>query len=252
MAKKMDLDFAGLTAQVEHSPSKGRTREALVADFARLYLPSTVKVVQSAEIIAADGSVSRECDVAVVDSTTPALLALGGYSVLPIECVHAVIEVKSDLDSAELEDAFDKIVRIKKMPKTALYPQEGDVIRGSTAYGRDWDYFPTHGFVFAFDSIDLKTLRKRLDELNAPLPLWQRVDSIWVLRKGAIMNWSDRASVLAPLPGPGFRLRAFGSTNPLFLAATTLQAAMVNAWMPRFRLLDYLARSVAIADPLEP
>lgn len=252
VAKKMDVDFAELTAQVVHAPSKGRTREGIVAEFARAYLPKTGVVVQNAEIIATDGSVSRECDIVIADSTTPPLLALDGYSVLPIECVHAVIEVKRKLDSGELEDAFNKIVRVKEMRKGAYFPQEGAIVRGTTAYGREWDFFPTHGFVFAFEGIDLTTLRKRLDELNGTRPLWQRVDAVWVLRRGALMNWSDATTSVAANPGPGTRLRAFRSDNPLFLAATSLQAALAHAWMPRFRLTDYLDPAVVIASPLEP
>ena len=87
---------------------------------------------------------SGECDVVICDQATPPLLDSKGYRVLPIECVHGVIEVKTDLDRSELRNAVAKIAYIKRFEKRAFAPGGSNEFRGTERYGKQWwDFFPT-------------------------------------------------------------------------------------------------------------
>ena len=252
IAEKLDADFTYLSSEIEHRPSKGRVREIeLVEQFLAKYVPGTIRIGHG-EIVATSGDVSSESDIIFYETrTSPVLLEKTSYQVFPIECVYGVLEVKSSLDRRELEDAFKKITKIKSLPKVAYLPQSGPIVRSSTLYGREWAYFPTIGSVFAYDSIDLITLRKHLDELHANVPFHQRVDSVWVLKKGMIVNWSDSDGKVHPAPDAKTRLRAVRSENPLLLMTVQLQQLLLAGWMPTFNLMNYLPDAVfgAHAEP---
>jgi Cu/Ag efflux pump CusA len=67
-------DFRYATAQIEHRPSKGREREAMVVSkFLNWYLPSKVKAINGAEILDSVGGRSRETDIVIQDASTPSV-----------------------------------------------------------------------------------------------------------------------------------------------------------------------------------
>lgn len=240
IAAKLVIDFDELSAQIQHKPSKGHVREIeIVEQFLRLYLPRSLGIGHG-EIVATDGSVSNEADIVFYEANgCPTLIEKTGYQVFPVECVHGVMEVKSHLDGAEMNDAFKKINRLKQFPKNAYEPQTGPVLKYSHVYGKEWEFFPTVGIVFAYDSMDLNTLRNRIDELQASVPVHQRVDFIAVLKKGLLVNWDDKKELLNHTPTEHTRLRAVESSNPLLLMVIFLQQIFQSTWMRRFVIRDY-------------
>ncbi len=244
IAEKLAIDFQHLSSEIEHRGAKGRVREVeLVEVFLSEYLPGNVEVAQSGEIVSTSGETSSECDVLVFDPRGPKLIEKTGYRVLPVECVYGVIEVKSKLDTRELRDAHSKILKAKRLPKVAFMPPSGSLVYSTNIYGSEWTYFPLVGFVFAYDSIELVEIRKELDILHGDSPFHLRVDSVWVLGKGMVVNWSNQENKIVPAPGPGTRLRALSSDNPLLLMTVQLQQLFQGAWMADFRLLDYLSHA---------
>ena len=111
---RLDVDFAELSSQITHRGAKGYAREkALIQDFLQKYLPARFGLTRG-EIIASNGEVSGECDAIVYDALEcPALHTVGEYQIVPVEAVYAVVEVKSHLDSNELESTFNKFQKIK-------------------------------------------------------------------------------------------------------------------------------------------
>jgi len=241
IADKLAIDFKYMSSEIEHRASKGRVREIeLVEQFLRKYLPTTIGISHG-EIVAATGETSNECDVIFYETRTcPTLLDKSGYQIFPVECVYGILEVKSHLNNTELEDAFAKIAKVKKFPKTSFEPQAGAIINTTNLYDKEWSYFPTVGFIFAYDSIDLVNLRNHLDDLQKDLPLNERIDSVWVLNKGMIVNWDDSVSKVNHTPTSKTRLRAVGSDNPLLLMTIHLQQLFQAGWMPKFKIQDYL------------
>ena len=247
VAKKMLADFEGSGA-VEHRGSKGTVREAnLLNNYLSKYLPRSVKAVHSGEAITVDGDVSAQSDIMILDPSTPPFWDEDNYRVVPIECVHGVIEVKSFLDSTQLRDAWTKIARIKRMPKKAFRSNPG-YTRTRTVYGKVWSYVPTCGLIFAYDGADLRTLGTTLAELaeeeNQDHPEYF-VDSVWVLNKGGLVWLNPDNGRIDVSPEPRASLQSLDAESGQVLMSLTLHLYehFGTAWTPEFRIIDYFGES---------
>jgi len=77
----------------------------------------------NAEIISAEGGVSPQCDILIVDRSTPQLTDSKTHRIVPAECVYGVVEVKSQLNSKETIDGCEKIAKVKRLARTAYVVQ---------------------------------------------------------------------------------------------------------------------------------
>jgi len=187
VADRLKVELKG-TTEIRHSGSKGRVREALVmAEVLRRVLPETVGIVHGAEVACGDGTVSAECDLVVYDRDIPPIYRSHAYTVLPIESVLGVIEVKSRLTGQELRSAASNLHEIKRMERMAISRDPGD-FRRVRRYGRDWDIPPVSTYVVAFDSIDLRNLAGHLKDAEDGWPRWECLDAAYVLWKGCLSN----------------------------------------------------------------
>jgi hypothetical protein len=241
----MVADFKA-SGVAKHRGSKGTVREAqLLSNYLRKYLPRTVRAEHGGEVVAVNGAVSRQCDILIVDPSTPPFWDEENYRIVPAECVYGVIEVKSFLDSAELRKAAQLIADAKALPKTAYFPSPpNEPQRTRAVYGRDdWPYVPTVGMVFAYDGADADTLCKTFGELANQYPSELCLDSVWVLDKGFINWWDSAAGMIEPTREPGCTYRAFAADPQQMLMPFTahLHRHFVSAWMPTFRITDYIA-----------
>lgn len=242
VAAKLRADFEGLTREIKHLGARGHAREILLVEgFLKLYLPGTVQVTGNGEVISAGGETSSECDVLVVDPRTPPLLEVSGYRVVPIEYVYGIIEVKSQLSAAALEETLTKVRRTKQIGKSAFMPQEGPVIMSTRLYGREWNYFPLTAFVFAYDSVNLPDLAFAINQAQREVPLPERIDAVWVLNKGFLVNKNSASKQYEATPTPGSLLVPVQSDNPLLTMTLMMQHLFQEAWMSKFRAHDYFA-----------
>jgi hypothetical protein len=197
VAARLKVEFEG-TAEISHSASKGRVREALVlAEVLQRMLPDTVGLAHGAEIACSDGTVSGECDLVVYDRDIAPIYRSPSYSVLPIEGIMGVIEVKSRLNTAELESALNKLHEIKCMERSAVTFWNGEA-HGQPwrryKYRQWWDQPPISTYIVAFDSISLVTLAKRLLKVEGSWPREQCLDAAYVLWKGCLYDAADNPS----------------------------------------------------------
>ncbi|MER7515923.1 DUF6602 domain-containing protein [Streptomyces sp. NPDC126499] len=240
VAKRMRADFEQ-SKEFQHRAETGSSRELLAQKVLASRVPGHTEVLQSCEIITASGETSPQCDIVIVDRSTPPLTDLQGYRILPNECVYGVVEVKTTLNRAELRDACQKIQKVKALSKTAYYPTPG-YQRTRTTYGKTYPYTPTVGMIFAFDSIDLITLGNHFAEWCANVEPEERPDSIWILGKGYFV-WTDPKSGLIN-PSPEHRsgllaLEPWQDEDVLLPLTLHLNQHFATAWMPPFRLADY-------------
>lgn len=242
VAEKLRIDFKNASSQIDHKGSKGKVREAEIVDtFFREYLPKNVEIINGGEIVSTDGQTSNECDILVNDVIhCPIFLDKTGFRIMPIECVYGVFEVKSKLDTKELKDSYDKINKLKKFPKIAYEPQMGQVKNYIKLYDQELEYFPTVGFIFAYDSIDLFELKIKLEEIQKGEALEHRIDAVWVLNKGMIVNWEDKSKKVVHTPNSATKLIAIESTNPLLVMTVHLQQLFQAAWMRPFNIHHYM------------
>lgn len=240
LQKQMKVHFAEATTEIDHRGAKGREREALVAKrFLDVYLPNRVEVVHGAEIVDSLGSRSAECDLVVQDPDTPPLYLSETFRLIPAEWAHGIIEVKTNLDTAQLDDAVQKIIRAKRLEKLTFRPATGDVATSINAYGRQFSYFPMFGIVFAYTSIGLERLAARLAELQRDVAIEHQVDLVVVLDRGLLM-YSDLAGGVSNRPMPGSELLAVASENPLLATTLAIQGAFGGVWLPPASLAPYL------------
>jgi len=132
---------------VQHAGDRGGDREEILREFLAKHLPAKFGVTKG-EVVTKSGAHSRAADVLIYDVVNCPVLYRDETTVLPIEGVYGIIEVKSTLSKAELQDATSKVADFKR-----LAPRDLSVIRTR-------DYATVHrpsrpfGIVFGFDLAD--------------------------------------------------------------------------------------------------
>jgi hypothetical protein len=221
VAKRMRADFEA-SAAIKHRGAKGSGREEIVAKFVERHVPGHMRVAHSAELISSSGEVSRQCDIAVYDDCAPMLLDLESHKVLPIECIYATVEVKSQLSKAELLDACENLRRAKSLPRSAF-------LRGSNP-----SFQPNPalvGIIFAFDGPAINSTVQNMWEWARDIPpsLWP--DCIWVLGRGFV-SWvsPENEARVDPVPSPGtYPLAMIAEPETDILLAAVMQLSILLA-----------------------
>ena len=196
VAGRMLADFEE-SAAIKHNPSKGTVRERdLQRAFLEKYLPAVASVRGSGELVSADGQVSGQCDLMVVDAETPPLWIKEDYAAVPAECCHAVIEVKSNLTGDQLKTSWAAAKKVKSLPRTAYRPGPSPTSLIRTAFGREWTHaFPIHYLMFAYEGARLDTLAAQLSALakQDPDPA-MGIDAVYVLNRGTV-GWATPSTL---------------------------------------------------------
>lgn len=229
---------------IPHNLSKGQSIEEIFRNFLKERLPKSVSV-GSGIIVDSNGKVSKQLDVIVYDSLkTPIFYQDNITQIIPVECVYAVIEVKKEIPSEEkLDLIIENMESVRALEKKAFFSQGGVIIYTHSLYGREWDSWPIQYYVFAIDSMDLDTLKQKIDEDNIKKSRepWNRLDVVCVLKKGLIF-YAEGNGIWDVLPNGKNHLhveksglvllRFYGLTLPIF--------AQMN--MHPFRFLDYISK----------
>ena len=243
VSEQMRADLNKARAVLAHPGLKGASFEQTFRGFLRAYLPQCLDV-STGVLIDAIGRSSCQLDVIVSDTAkTPIFFRSGESRVIPIECAYAVVEVKANLDSQGLHQAFQNMRSVRKLKKTAYFEQLGATIQRDKLYGQEWDIWPTNYFVFAYDSIDLMRLATLLDKMHqeASSPDWSRIDTVCVLDRGVICNHLANGAFSA-LPEPGSKLFVYHSERALLLFYSLISTYLFQTRLPNFRFIDYLGQ----------
>ncbi len=98
-----------------HAGEFGMMREEIVKKIIATVLPERYGI-GTGFIITPCNQVSTQCDLIVYDKfSAPTLCINDSYRFYPIDCVVAVIEVKSNISKSELKQALIKLKKIKKL-----------------------------------------------------------------------------------------------------------------------------------------
>jgi hypothetical protein len=97
---------------VQHWPEVGRHKEAVLKNIIRKFLPekyciSTGFVVKQTEE-RGQHLASRQIDLMIYDSESPVLFREGDFTILTADAVRGIIEVKSNLQHASLQDTVNR------------------------------------------------------------------------------------------------------------------------------------------------
>lgn len=247
----MRLDFEYAQAAIKHRGLKGKANEEIFRTFLSEYLPGSLGI-STGELIDANGNVSKELDVIIYDrEKTPILYRNANTQIIPVECVYAVIEVKSRLTTPELEKTFQNMKMVRNLEKTAYIKPSGPIIIKDDLYGSKWDIWPINYYIFAYNSIKLKTLAKYMNQKHQfeKLPEHSRIDTVCVLNKGVICNQDSHGTINA-LPDPKSKLYVCETANNSLLLFYTLISHYFNQTrLPIFLFTNYIDR-IEIEDSL--
>lgn len=179
IAKKLKIDFDGITKQIEHNGVKGSAREDLLKDYLKKLLPQKYSI-SSGIIIDNNQTQSKQQDFIIHDAfNCPSFFKTDSNSILPIESVYATIEIKSTLDYPALEQSVKNIESVRKLNK----------LPNRNIIGNLYDNVYPLGFVFAYSSnYSLEQIQKKLFELNKSIEGKHQISIICILDKGLIFN----------------------------------------------------------------
>lgn len=172
----------------EHNLSKGEHREKPIQTFFRDLLPNKFSVT-SGEIIDYKGNTSPQSDVIIFRNSDGIPLFQTEPTIIQVESVMSIIEVKSKITAAEYKDCLIKTEKINRLKPFGKTIQQSE--RGRKPGSSDTRIFTS---IFAYSS-DMKGSLKdeykrylnKANELNiSPL----LIDRIYILNKG-IINPTD-------------------------------------------------------------
>lgn len=239
------------SSNVQHRGAKGSLREEPVR-FLADYAPKSVTVAGNGQFLASTGETSRECDVMILDASTPPLWAADSYRIAPIECCYATIEVKSKLDTKELQKSWEAAKLLKSLPRRAYLQDPMPTTYIRTAYGLPVETMPPQVHVFAYDSISLETLCEELAALGeSEEDLALCIDSVCVLNEGFI-SWLDldTAKLGMRLPGSVPASYAASPGNVLmFLVQLLNKHFAVATHNPKFDISAYALEAIGTLSP---
>lgn len=242
LSQKMNLEWIRIRESIPHSGLKGTVLEVEFKKFLREYLPSNLEI-SSGIVIDSCGKVSKQLDVIIHDATkTPLLYNEGGIRVVPVECVYAVIEVKADIGSVEeVGKIFENMKSVKDLEKRSFVKSIGIIQNVILAYGREWEIWPVHYFVFALESMKLSSIADELTKKNQEenRDVSKRVDCICVLNNGVIMNELNDGKYDA-LPGPNSVMISSLTKKPLLLFYRLIVDRLFQAKIPPFQINEYM------------
>lgn len=178
--EQMIIDFEKKTNQLEHLGDRGVARENVLKDFLEQYLPKKY-AISKGEIVDSEGNRSKQCDLIIYDHLScPILYVSKDSQIFPAESVYAVIQVKSVLNTHEVESSINNIKSVKMLNR-----ENG----------------PIAGIVFGYKA-DTKInpmvkLTERIRKINAPGSSRQFVDLWTVLDNGLICLIGEQLKITA-------------------------------------------------------
>lgn len=118
--QEFESSVASFRAALVHSGQKGSILEHMLRSYLRSLLPGRLGITEGV-IYSSAGEVSQQCDIIVFDEhRTPMLFNEYGTRAIPIECVFAIIEVKTSLGKADLTSFCDQLKNLRSFDRSAL------------------------------------------------------------------------------------------------------------------------------------
>jgi len=187
--KKLSLSLEEIRASYNHNGDRGSVSEAVFRDFLREYLPPLNRVGEG-EVVDLREQISTQLDVIITNEYHPYLNDLKKPGLFIIEGVACAGEVKTNLNSHDIDVIINSSIRYKMLtPK---------VQTGASAFGNKSDIhrFIEHRpyFLFAYESqMTITTIHKKLVSYYSAnsIPVEHQIDGVFCLNRGAIVNFGD-------------------------------------------------------------
>lgn len=180
--KKLKGDFDFLKETNPHYAERGAEAQEILIKFLNNHLPKRY-AASTGIIIDNQNNISPQVDVIIYDAVnSPVYRKDERIMILPSDNAAVAIEVKSSLSKKELEDAGQKIKKVKNLKKTSITNVDQEVTKSGLVITQ------TLGVVFAYtSSTSLETLAENLVDINKSIEAHCWIDLIIVLDKGTIL-----------------------------------------------------------------
>ena len=108
---KMSTAIAQIRNSIPHTGEIGDLVERVFRNQSLDVLPDKVGV-SNGFVVDSTGEVSRQMDIILYDrANTPRIFTSAGAQMFPVESTYACGEIKTDMDSTQLHDSFNKCLR---------------------------------------------------------------------------------------------------------------------------------------------
>jgi hypothetical protein len=187
--KQIQLKIEEIRETHQHKGNKGSNVEQIIREFLRVYFPSDNRIGQG-EIIDSDGGISSQLDVIMTNEYHPYINDLSQPSIYFIEGVACAGEVKSILNSKDLEIILSNSLRYKSLN---LRLSKGMQIHSKMSDTKRFIEKRPY-FLFAFESqMTLDTVFDKILKFNNQncSEIWQQIDAVFFVDRGSIINFGD-------------------------------------------------------------
>ncbi|MCX5864867.1 MAG: hypothetical protein NTW42_07315 [Deltaproteobacteria bacterium] len=249
--KRLEASLEEIRASHSHRGNRGSVAEVVVRAFLREYLPPDNRVGEG-EIIDSKEHISTQLDIVITNPNHPYINDLKEPGLFLIEGVAAAGEVKTNLNSKDIDTLIQSCISYKNLQiihqaGTQIYSNDSDIKRFI-------DHRPY--FVFAFESqITIETIHSKLDDYYAEnnTPVENQIDAVFCLDRGAIINFGDGQGALKwSKPNqssvPGIHIVEFGPDNVLLSLLSWLSISIQRITLFHSPLVDYLISKKPVAE----
>jgi hypothetical protein len=215
----------------------------VVRDFLREYLPPENRIGEG-EIIDSKGHISTQLDIIITNPHHPYINDLKEPGLFLIEGVAAAGEVKTNLNSVDLDNIITSCISYKKLK--IIHQAGAQIYSNASDIKRFIDHRPY--FLFAFESqLTIETIHSKLCDFYAKhsTPIEEQIDAVFCLDRGAIVNFGDGKGALkwstTELDSvPGIHITESSADNILLSFLSWLSIAIQRITLPYSPLVDYL------------
>ena len=244
--KKLLINLEEIRASYQHRGDRGSASEAIFRDFLKEYLPPANRVGEC-EIIDTNENISTQLDVIITNEYHPYLNDLKEPGLFIIEGVACAGEVKTNLNSADIDTLIQSCIRFKSI-KPVL--QKGASVFGNTS---DIERFINQRpyFIFAYESqLKIETIYQKLcgyyDQNHTPIN--SQIDGVFCLDRGTIVNFGDgkgglQYSTMEKKSLPGLQLTSIDGEQVLLDLMSWLSVSIMKFTLPNSPLTQYLVNT---------
>jgi hypothetical protein len=185
------------TKDLKHPRDLGDTRERILWKFLSSsgYLPARYAVSdRSVRVVSTTGHMSRELDIALYDKLDAVTLMNREevYQVLPLESVYGVIQIKSRLTAATIQDGLKNIASFKSLNRQRLPVGGFTILAGPKKADRGF------GLLFAYESaLSLAEIMAEIKNFSATRKQHEWANFIFVLNQGFVFHGEENAAIYA-------------------------------------------------------
>lgn len=197
VSEAMQNNIEELQNAFSHNGIRGQGAEDILKEFLQEHLPMSIGIT-SGYAVDSNGQTSKQLDIILYDSLRSMRLYTDSNntnSLIPIENVIAVIEVKSKLRERDIANAIENMASVKEMSKTAYiigekpFPDQVLIQDTVNLYGLTYCAMPTTYSLFAFSSeMTPENIRHHFIKKQHDKPIDKRIDNLCVLNQCNVIN----------------------------------------------------------------